>query len=149
MKKNNVKPGMIVFTCLIQTCIRTKNIEKAIEVFDNLRKEKLYLDHVIYASIIMGCLYNKKIEYAKNFLLESIDNNIKLPDYIYKKFFFKVLSKYTNIKSNIKFELIEKVFIKIKEKGSNILDDETLKKITTFICYFKQEKENSLFSKRH
>jgi len=149
MKKNNVKPGIIVYTCLIQIAIRTRNICKAIDLFDALKKEKIQPDHVVYASLVIGCLYNKKIECAKNFLLESIDNNIKLPNYIYNRFFFKVLSKYSNIKQHIKVELIEKVYLKIKGKDNKILDDETVKRITSFICNYKNIKEKSLFIKKH
>lgn len=34
MKKYNVKPGLVNYTCIIQTCIHIKDIDKALEKFN-------------------------------------------------------------------------------------------------------------------
>lgn len=36
MKRRGVKPGLVVYTCLLQTCLRTKNPDKAEELFSEM-----------------------------------------------------------------------------------------------------------------
>lgn len=36
MRKDNVRPGLFVYTCLIQTCLQEKMIDKALEYFKEM-----------------------------------------------------------------------------------------------------------------
>jgi pentatricopeptide repeat protein len=37
MKREDIQPGLIVYTCLIQSCIKAKDIIKAEQLFDEMR----------------------------------------------------------------------------------------------------------------
>ncbi len=44
MKDWKIKPGLIVYTCLIQTCIKSGDIKTALEKFEDMKKEGVYGD---------------------------------------------------------------------------------------------------------
>jgi pentatricopeptide repeat protein len=52
MKAEGVKPGVFVFTCMIQTCIQAGMIDQAIEMFKKMFAENIQPDNVTYYTII-------------------------------------------------------------------------------------------------
>lgn len=56
MKVASVKPGLIVYTCLIQTCISADRITKAEELFQQMKCERVKPDAVMFATLIKGQL---------------------------------------------------------------------------------------------
>jgi len=60
MVQNKIKPGIIVYTCLIQKCLRSKRFDQAINLFEALKHDNLQPDHVLYNTIVNGCLFNQK-----------------------------------------------------------------------------------------
>jgi len=59
MKKYNVKPGLVNYTCIIQTCIHIKDIDKALEKFNAMILNEVLPDALTYETLIKGCLDNK------------------------------------------------------------------------------------------
>jgi pentatricopeptide repeat domain-containing protein 1 len=84
MKAEGVKPSVISYTTLMQMFIRKKMIKQAICIFTEIKKEGLQPDQVCYNFIINGCTFNQNLESAIVFLLESLENNVKLNDETYK-----------------------------------------------------------------
>lgn len=39
MKDRRIKPGLIVYTCLIQTCIKSNEIEIALQKFKDMKSD--------------------------------------------------------------------------------------------------------------
>lgn len=48
MHKERVRPGHIVYTCLIQTCIKARQLGTALEVFDEMKSNNIKGDSVTY-----------------------------------------------------------------------------------------------------
>jgi len=101
-----------------------------------MKNQKISLDHVVYSSIINGCLYNKKIEFAHKCLTESVFQNIKLQENVYHKYFMILLQKSTNLKTKVKCNYIQEIYPLLKSKNL-YLNDETVKSIASFISHSK------------
>ena len=56
MVKEGVKPGVFVYTCMIQTCIQVNEIERAIEMYDRMILDCIKPDNVTYYTLIQGSL---------------------------------------------------------------------------------------------
>lgn len=136
MKRNNVIPGIIVYTCLIQTCLKNKNFDKAISLFEEIKSQKITPDHVLYSSIINGCLFNKRYDKAYLYLIDSFNGNVRLPNYIYNKYFGILLSKHIQLKNNLRLIYTEKIYTMLKMRNY-LLDKETILKMTAFVCKYK------------
>ena len=55
IKQNRLKPGLIVFTCLVKACLQAKNARRALDAFEMLKQE-LFPDKVVYQTLIQGLL---------------------------------------------------------------------------------------------
>ena len=132
MKKNRVIPGLIVYTCLIQTCLKCKNFSKAIHLFEELKNIKINPDHVIYSSIVNSFLYNKKFELAYQYLFESFKYNVRLPDYIYNKYFHLLLTNY-NLNKDQKLTFCEKIYSMLKTRKFEF-EKKIIREIIAFNC---------------
>ena len=73
MRISNVRPGLIVYTCLIQTCICLGSIEKAEELFQRMKYERVKPDAVMFATLIKGQLKEGRFNEALNTALRMID----------------------------------------------------------------------------
>lgn len=73
MKVANVKPGLIVYTCLIQTCIGGDRIEKAEELFRQMKGERVKPDAVMFATLIKGQLRQQRYPEALNMALKMVE----------------------------------------------------------------------------
>lgn len=56
MKHSNVKPGLIVYTCLIQSCIRASQIDTAVKLFKEMQSSGIKPDAVTFATLIKGLI---------------------------------------------------------------------------------------------
>jgi pentatricopeptide repeat protein len=74
MKEEKVEPGLIVYTCLIQSCIRAREIPSAIKLFDEMRSRKSIMpDAHIYSILSNGLLLNSFPDKALDLMLEAIE----------------------------------------------------------------------------
>ena len=56
MKKESVKPGLIVYTCLIQTCIKAKQLKTAQQIFNDMKLNSVKGDAITFSTLINGCI---------------------------------------------------------------------------------------------
>jgi len=78
MPKYNVYPGLVTYTCLLQTCIHNKKCHKAIELFIKMKSEEIEGDQITYNTLINGCIKNRYYQDAYEISVESLDKNILL-----------------------------------------------------------------------
>jgi pentatricopeptide repeat protein len=122
MTRSNLKPGIIVYTCLIQTCLKSKKPYKAIDLFEKL-KEGNTPDHVLYNTIINGCLYHNVWEHACRYTVESLNGNVKIATDLYNSVLFKLTAHYCNMKNEMKVSYASEILRLIKEKKVEIAED--------------------------
>ena len=63
MKENNLVPNSVTYGCLIDACVKNGKIDKAMEVFESMKKDGVQLNTIIYTTIIKG--------YAKAYKLDK------------------------------------------------------------------------------
>merc|ERR1719277_1162266 len=59
-----MKPNLHVYTCLIQACVRNRQVQKSWEVFGSMFQAGTVPDAVTYGALIHGCTYHNKFEQA-------------------------------------------------------------------------------------
>jgi pentatricopeptide repeat protein len=73
MRNEGIEPGLIVYTCLIQSCIRAKEITKAVDLFEEMRTRKsIRPDAHIFSILSNGLLHNNAPDKALDLMLEAI-----------------------------------------------------------------------------
>jgi pentatricopeptide repeat protein len=144
MEKENIKPSLITYTVIMQMYIRSKKMNDAINIFEQMER-KNEVDQVSYNFIINSCTFNKKLEYALQFLLNSFKKGIILNCDTYGNV-VKYLADNTFMKFNQKKKYAQLIASNLKEKGIKIKDG-TLSKLTKIIYKDKhatKEVENEL-----
>ena len=63
MKENNLVPNSVTYGCLIDACVKNGKIDRAIEIFETMKKDGVQLNTIIYTTMIKA--------YAKSFKLEK------------------------------------------------------------------------------
>lgn len=72
------KPDQIIYNCLIDACINAGNIDKAYELFGEIKSDSdLKLDEVSFNTLIKGCCRNRKLHQAVTLLEEMKQMGIK------------------------------------------------------------------------
>lgn len=54
MKKEGVRPGLIVYTCLIQTCIRCEQVNLAHQIYTDMKNQGIKADQVTFNTLLQG-----------------------------------------------------------------------------------------------
>jgi len=62
--KYGLKPNLYVYTCLIQACVRNRQVRKSWEVFSSMLIAGVMPDAITYGTVIYGCIYQSKFEMA-------------------------------------------------------------------------------------
>jgi len=63
-KEYGMKPNLHVYTCLIQACVRNKQIRRSWEVFGGMLCSQTPPDAITYGTVIQGCVYHSKFDQA-------------------------------------------------------------------------------------
>jgi len=63
-KEYGMKPNLHVYTCMIQACVRNKQIRKSWEVFGGMLCSQIAPDAITYGTVIQGCIYHSKFDQA-------------------------------------------------------------------------------------
>ena len=83
MHKEDIRPGLIVYTCLIQGCIKLKYPEKILPIYKDMQANKISGDTVLFNTLISGLLFNGYLIEAIDFTLDTLDKNIFLNSDVY------------------------------------------------------------------
>lgn len=145
MRTNGIKPGIIVYTCLIQTCLKSKNkkFNEAINLFEQLKSDKLFPDHVLYNTIVNGCLYNSKWEMACKYTLEAFNiYNIKMASDIYRNVLEKLTMHYCTMDKNLKSDNIAQILKCLKERNI-FIEEATYQKAMKLVIKTHNNKSNN------
>lgn len=63
-KEYGMKPNLHVYTCMIQACVRNKQIRKSWEVFGGMLCSQIPPDAITYGTVVQGCVYHSKFDQA-------------------------------------------------------------------------------------
>ena len=99
-------PSLITLTSMIQLMTKTKQIQKAIDIFENSVKSKIPIDQVIYNVIINGCIFNGRLEEACKYLLMSFNDDIRLCSDVYKNVLVNLCTSRT-MEISKKYQLVQ------------------------------------------
>jgi pentatricopeptide repeat protein len=58
------KPNLYVYTCLIQACVQNKQVRRSWDIFNKMIEFNVEPDAVTYGTVIHGCVYLNKFQYA-------------------------------------------------------------------------------------
>ena len=64
MKEQNLTPNDVTFGCLLDACIKNGRLEKALDVFHNMKKDKVRMNPIIYTTLIKGHSKNYNLDEA-------------------------------------------------------------------------------------
>lgn len=83
MKEKKIEVGVIVYTCLIQACIKHKKIEKIVELYHEMTSSNIKGDSVFYNTVISGLIFNGFLKDALKILLDSLETKVFLNIEVY------------------------------------------------------------------
>lgn len=92
MKDIGVKPGSVVFTCLIRQAIQTKSGWMATEIYKRLRREGVKPDRTLFNTIISGLLESDMLAEACEITLDTFKDGTILEGDIYTNVLRKVVA---------------------------------------------------------
>ena len=105
MKSEGIKPTIVIYNIIFQVLNRFKKTDEVLSLYYLVKKDKSYrIDHLFYATVINGCVFNKKLEKAIEILMESIKDGVKLNEDIY---------------NNVLEYLLANTFMKTQERLNN------------------------------
>merc|ERR1719446_335899 len=62
--KNGLKPNIQVFTCLIQACIHNRQLQRALELHDEVIIAECEPDQKTYNVLVRGCMWSNNLQKA-------------------------------------------------------------------------------------
>ena len=130
MKRDGVKPSIIAYTNLMQMYIKKKKILEAMNTFNELERE-LGADFVSYNFIINACTFNQKLEYAIDYLIQSMKKHIKVSDETYQNVVTYLLEN-KFMKFNVRCAHAQKLIVMFKE-NKIVLRNDLYQKLTKLI----------------
>jgi len=114
-----MKPSLITYTSILQIYIKSKRIQAAVDIFDEIIKLKLSPDQVMFNVIINGCVFNGRLEDACRFLFESFKHDIKLCNDVYKNVLNNLLTNRI-MEMSYKNDITLRVCKELKARGLKI-----------------------------
>jgi pentatricopeptide repeat protein len=129
--------SIIPYQIIIKTLINNNNLSQAVDIFDKMGNEdNIYPDKMLYELVIKMCCKHKMVKRAYDYLLMSINHNIKLSKFIYEDVIDALNSSDLFDKESLLNEINDLI------KVSNFQHDKSLMKKLKIIV----EKENSFSS---
>ena len=64
MKFAQLVPSSMTYGCLLQACVKNNDILRAVEVFENMKKDKAQMNTVIYTTMIKAFQKSYQLEKA-------------------------------------------------------------------------------------
>jgi len=88
-----------------------------------MKKDGNKADHVLYNTIVNGCLYNQSWTLACQYAIESFEMNIKMADDLYHTLLRKITAHYCNLKQQQKVEYCSRIVKELKDRGLDIPEE--------------------------
>lgn len=66
MRGSNIQPDIVTYSILIKASCAAGNLDSAMSLFEQLKRERLVLDEIAFNSLLNGCSKNNKISYAES-----------------------------------------------------------------------------------
>jgi pentatricopeptide repeat protein len=66
MKAARISPDIVTYSILIKASCTAGNLENAMSLFEQLKREGLVLDEIAFNSLLNGCSKNNKVAYAES-----------------------------------------------------------------------------------
>jgi pentatricopeptide repeat protein len=131
----------------MQTCIKCKRIDKAIEFYEEIKCYKLELDVVAFQTIISGCIYNGKLEKAMMIVLDAHDIEVFVEKDIYNNLLKNMLNAIHGHRQRpIDFSLYERVYNSIR--SNKIFGTSSLLESLYNSLYTNQRVDNRKYMQR-
>ena len=108
MKQAGIKPGIIVYTCLIQTCIKSRDLKTAIAKFYEMKKIGINADSVTYQTILKGCMQFRKLSDACDIVDDAYKSQINIEKDLLDQLRDQV-SQSKNIQVSSKISIVDKM----------------------------------------
>ena len=118
--KSEIKPSIVIYQILIKLQIKSKFIDRAITLFRNMIINQVKADQQIYELIIKGCMDQSREREAGEFILNALNEEIKVENYIFSNFVQKIDGAENNFKIFEKAEFVPKLIETVTTKSLNI-----------------------------
>merc|ERR1719428_570765 len=99
-EKNGLKPNIQVFTCLIQACIHNRQLQRALELHDEVIAESCQPDQKTYNVLVRGCMWGGNLQKA----VEMVRCAYLLPGH-----YFMAPSRVCGVEAKVLEELVVKL----------------------------------------
>jgi pentatricopeptide repeat protein len=99
-EKNGLKPNIQVFTCLIQACIHNRQLQRALELHDEVIAEECEPDQKTYNVLVRGCMWAGNLQKA----VEMVRCAYLLPGHS-----FQMASRAYGVEAKVLEELVMKL----------------------------------------
>lgn len=120
LKQKSITPSLITYTSIVQALIKSKNIDKAIEIFKEVIENPIFNpDQVLYNVIVNGCVFSGKLKQAIAFMYISFERNLRLCDDSYKFTLSNILTN-KQMCFEDKVEHSKKICQELKKRGVQI-----------------------------
>jgi hypothetical protein len=96
-------------------------------------------DHVLFNTVVNGCLYHYSWELACKYTLESFTFNIRMADDIYSHVLEKICSYNCNLRNNLKCDYATNIIKNLKDRNVDI-DEDLYSKVAQMIYKIKGVK---------
>lgn len=78
MKESGLVPNSVTYGCLIDACVKNGRVERAVEVFEQMKKDGVPGNTIIYTTLIKGFAKSFKLDKALEiYQFMKIDEKIK------------------------------------------------------------------------
>ena len=64
MKTKGLVPNSVTYGCLVDACVKGNMVDRALEVFDMMKRDKVPANTIIYTTIIKGFSKTKRLTEA-------------------------------------------------------------------------------------
>ena len=115
-----IKPTIVIYTSIIIILNKYKKTNQVIDLYYQIKGDKTFImHHLFYENVVLGCLFDKKLEIAINILIDSIESGVKLDNSVYNKV-IKKLNSNKFMKPNEKIKKFNSICIALKKKNYSI-----------------------------
>jgi pentatricopeptide repeat protein len=126
--KQSLRPGLVLYTCIIQACIRCKKVKKVMQLHHEMNQKGIECDEVLYNIIISGLTFNFHLREATDLLFEAFDKELTLNHDVYLNVLKNLRKKMNNKKYSKEADLpkeqyertISDILRKMKDLGIEI-----------------------------